>query len=298
MKPRLKPSRTVDITRLSAPVGAWVSWSRTAAKISEPVAPANPSSVKLTTNAIHTSVVNAITNHPTRPTTAPSLNNDSRSVSRSDHLPTTKPRTGAARLVRKNKPATGSDASRSCTKNSDSCGMATEIPRPAKNRLPSPAGTAATAAPTRTTTSASSSRVLGHSITVVAPSSWTAPTSADQHAPHDVRGGAPVIEHIGMSALTGDLGGPVALEPKSARMSPSARPSPFGLSYRDGRLLTRRSSCDDTASVGPAPATCRQERHGAASQADALRNGVELHASTGPRSDVEPSARCGSSLSR
>ena len=26
MKPRLKPSRTVDITRLSAPVGAWVSW--------------------------------------------------------------------------------------------------------------------------------------------------------------------------------------------------------------------------------------------------------------------------------
>jgi len=38
-------------------------------------------------------------------------------------------------LVRKNNPATGSDASRSCTKNSDSCGMAIEMPRPAKNRL-------------------------------------------------------------------------------------------------------------------------------------------------------------------
>ena len=135
MKPRLNPSRTVDITRLSAPVGAWVSWSRTAAKISEPVAPANPSTVRLTTNAIHTSVVNAITTHPTRPTTAPTLNSDSRSVSRSDHLPTTNPRTGAARLVRKNNPATGSDACRSCTKNSDSWGMAIEIPRPAKNRL-------------------------------------------------------------------------------------------------------------------------------------------------------------------
>ena len=135
MKPRLNPSRTVDITRLSAPVGTWVSWSRTAAKISEPVAPAKPSTVRLTTNAIHTSVVNAIATQPTRPTTAPSRNNDSRSVSRSDHLPTRKPRTGAARLVRKNNPATGSDASRSCTRNSDSCGMATEIPRPAKNRL-------------------------------------------------------------------------------------------------------------------------------------------------------------------
>ena len=135
MKPRLNPSRTVDITRLSAPVGACVSWSRTAAKIREPVAPAKPSSVKLTTNAIQTSVVNASTTHPTRPTTAPTRNRNSRSLIRSDHRPTTKPRTGAARLVRKNNPATGSDASRSCTKNSDSCGMAIEMPRPAKNRL-------------------------------------------------------------------------------------------------------------------------------------------------------------------
>ena len=37
--------------------------------------------------------------------------------------------------MRKNNPATGSDALRSCTKNSDSWGMATEIARPAKNRL-------------------------------------------------------------------------------------------------------------------------------------------------------------------
>ena len=37
--------------------------------------------------------------------------------------------------MRKNKPATGIDACRSCTKNSDSWGMATEIPRPPKNRL-------------------------------------------------------------------------------------------------------------------------------------------------------------------
>jgi len=125
----------VDITRLSAPVGAWVSWSRTAAKISELVAPANPSTVRFTTNAIHTCVVNAIPTQPTRPTTAPILNNDSRSVIRSDHRPTRNPRTGAARLVRKNSPATGSDACRSCTKNSDSWGMATEIPRPPKNRL-------------------------------------------------------------------------------------------------------------------------------------------------------------------
>ena len=135
MKPRLNPSRTVDITRLSAPVGTWVSWSRTAAKISEPVAPANPSTVRLIANAIQTSVVNAIATHPTRPTTAPTRYSDSRSVSRSDHLPTTNPRTGAARLVRKNKPATGSDACRSCTRNRDSWGMAIEIPRPAKNRL-------------------------------------------------------------------------------------------------------------------------------------------------------------------
>jgi hypothetical protein len=135
IKPRLNPSRTVDITRLSAPVGAWVSWSRTAAKISEPVAPANPITVRLTTNAIQTSVLNAITTHPTRPTTAPTRYSDSRSVSRSDQLPTTNPRTGAARLVRKNNPASGSDAPSSCTKNSDSWGMATEIPRPPKNRL-------------------------------------------------------------------------------------------------------------------------------------------------------------------
>ena len=54
MKPRLNPSRTVDITRLSAPVGAWVSWSRTAAKISELVAPAKPRTVRLMANAIHT----------------------------------------------------------------------------------------------------------------------------------------------------------------------------------------------------------------------------------------------------
>src|SRR5215211_3942023 len=134
-KPRLNPSRTVDITRLSAPVGAWVSWSRTAANISEPVAAANPSTVRLTRNASHTLVVNAIMTHPTSPTTAPTLNSDSRSVSRSDHLPTTNPRIGAARLVRKNNPATGSDACKSCTKNSDSWGMAIEIPRPAKNRL-------------------------------------------------------------------------------------------------------------------------------------------------------------------
>ena len=135
MKPRLNPSRTVDITRLSAPVGTWVSWSRTAAKIRAPVAPAKPSTVRLIANAIHTSVVKAIPTHPIRPTTAPSRNSDSRSVSRSDHFPTRNPRTGAARLVRKNNPATGSDACRSCTKNRDSWGMAIEIPRPPKNRL-------------------------------------------------------------------------------------------------------------------------------------------------------------------
>ena len=59
MKPRLNPSRTVDITRLSAPVGASLNWSRTAAKISALVAAANPSTVKLITNASHISVVNA-----------------------------------------------------------------------------------------------------------------------------------------------------------------------------------------------------------------------------------------------
>ena len=103
--------------------------------MSAPVAPAKPSTVRLMTNAIHTSVVKAIPTHPTRPNTAPSRNSDSRSVSRSDHRPTRNPRTGAARLVRKNKPATGSDACRSWTRNSDSWGMAIEIPRPAKNRL-------------------------------------------------------------------------------------------------------------------------------------------------------------------
>ena len=174
MKPRLNPSRTVDITRLSAPVGAWVSWSRTAAKISEPVAPANPSTVRLITNAIHTSVVNAITTHPTRPTTAPTLNSDSRSVSRSDHLPTTNPRTGAARLVRKNNPATGSDACRSCTRNSDSWGMAIEIPRPAKNRL-AIARRYSRDRSTKPSVELDCRRhgVLGHSLTVVvAPHCW------------------------------------------------------------------------------------------------------------------------------
>jgi hypothetical protein len=135
MKPRLKPSRTVDMTRLSAPVGTWVSWSRTAAKISELVAPAKPMTVRLIANAIQTSVANAISTQPRRPTTAPILNRKSRSVSRSDQLPTRKPSTGAARLVRKNSPATGSEACRSWTRNSDSCGMAIEIPRPPKNRL-------------------------------------------------------------------------------------------------------------------------------------------------------------------
>ena len=37
--------------------------------------------------------------------------------------------------MRKNKPATGSDACRFGTRNSDSWGIAIEIPRPAKNRL-------------------------------------------------------------------------------------------------------------------------------------------------------------------
>ena len=103
--------------------------------LAELVAPAKPMTSRLTAKAIQTWVVSAISTQPTRPTTAPTRNSSNRSVNRSDQLPTRKPNTGAARLVRKNRPATGSEAFSSWTRNSDSCGMAMEMPRPPKNRL-------------------------------------------------------------------------------------------------------------------------------------------------------------------